>query len=129
MRGCGRIERPAFPAPSFQREPDQRANLAQKHAARSRTYAQCAPLPPRALARGGEGVGVGGLSAFFSWREDAETPPPPHPPPAPSPPLRGGRGATAVAIADCLKIESSRVVPAKSLIMFVSGCFGVRREA
>src|ERR1700676_4898215 len=125
MRGCGRIERPAFPAPSFQREPDQRANLAQKHAARSRTYAQCAPLPPRALARGGEGLGVGGLSACFSGSEYAEAPPPPDP----SPPLRGGRGATAVAIADCLKIESSRVVPAKSLIMFVSGCFGVRREA
>ena len=29
-RGCGRIERPAFPAPSFQRELDQNANLARK---------------------------------------------------------------------------------------------------
>ena len=37
-RGCGRIERPAFPAPSFQREPDQNTNLARKHAARSRSY-------------------------------------------------------------------------------------------
>src|SRR5512140_2203982 len=41
------------------------------------------PLPPRALARGGEGSGVGGLSACFSGSEFAET--------DPSPPLRGGR--------------------------------------
>jgi hypothetical protein len=39
IRGCGRIARPVFPAPSFQREPDQRANLEQKRAARSRTFA------------------------------------------------------------------------------------------
>src|ERR1700676_4354175 len=30
------------------------------------------PLPPRALARGGEGSGVGGLSAWFSAREGAD---------------------------------------------------------
>src|ERR1700693_5855089 len=75
---CGRIERPAFPAPSFQREPDQRANLAQKHAARSRTYAQCAPLPPRALARGGEGVGGSRLASLAA---SMLKPPPPPPPP------------------------------------------------
>src|SRR6202166_2209686 len=91
---CGRIERPVFPAPSFQREPDQRANLAQKHAARSRSHAQCAPLPPRALARGGvrgeqsslSRSGVGGLSAGT----DASVYAAPPPTPDPSPPLRGG---------------------------------------
>ena len=36
-RGCGRIERPAFPAPSVQEEPDENANLARKPAARSRS--------------------------------------------------------------------------------------------
>src|SRR5471030_1567692 len=46
------------------------------------------PLPPRALARGGEGSGVGGLSACSSGRKFAEPPPTPDP----SPPLRGGRG-------------------------------------
>jgi hypothetical protein len=30
MRGYGCIERPVFPAPSFQREPNQRARLARK---------------------------------------------------------------------------------------------------
>src|ERR1700722_15797169 len=45
------------------------------------------------FARGGEGLGGGGLSAFSSGRELAEAPPPP----APSPPLRGGRGGTHVA--------------------------------
>src|SRR5229473_5198823 len=61
-----------------------------KRAARSRSHAQCAPLPPRALARGGEGSGVGGLSVYSSGREFAEAPPTPDP----SPPLRGGRGGT-----------------------------------
>jgi len=37
-QGCGRVGRPAFPAPSFQREPDQRAKLEQIRAARSRNY-------------------------------------------------------------------------------------------
>src|ERR1700746_2511407 len=35
-QGCGRIERPVFPAPSFQREPDQSSNLAQKNLRRDR---------------------------------------------------------------------------------------------
>jgi hypothetical protein len=42
----------------------------------------------RALARGGEGSGVGGLSAWFSASECADAPPTPDP----SPPLRGGEG-------------------------------------
>jgi hypothetical protein len=48
------------------------------------------PLPPRALARGGEGSGVGSLSAHTDDSEFAELPPTPDP----SPPLRGGRGET-----------------------------------
>ena len=40
IRGCGCIERPVFPAPSFQREPDQRAKLEQKRGARSRNAPQ-----------------------------------------------------------------------------------------
>ena len=43
-RGCGRIERPAFPAPSLEREPDQNANLARKHAARSRSLCLAAVI-------------------------------------------------------------------------------------
>jgi excinuclease ABC subunit B len=45
--------------------------------------------PPARVARGGEGSGVGGLSARDGDSEFAETPPAPDP----SPPLRGGRGA------------------------------------
>src|SRR5450755_1439176 len=45
-------------------------------AARSRMYAHWSPLPPRALARGGEGSGVGGLSACSSGSEFAEAPHP-----------------------------------------------------
>src|ERR1700676_4083362 len=48
------------------------------------------PPPPRALAGGGEGLGVGGLSAGTAASVDAAPPPTPDP----SPPLRGGRGAT-----------------------------------
>jgi methylenetetrahydrofolate reductase (NADH) len=47
-----------------------------------------APLPPRALARGGEGSGVGGSAAFTEAAVPADRPPTPDP----SPPLRGGRG-------------------------------------
>src|ERR1700676_3694337 len=69
---------------------------AKKRAARSRSHAQCAPLPPRALARGGvrgeqsslSRSGVGGLSACSSGSEFAEAPPTPDP----SPPLCGGGG-------------------------------------
>ncbi|MDB5584129.1 MAG: hypothetical protein JWR80_9305, partial [Bradyrhizobium sp.] len=38
------------------------------------------PLPPRALARGGEGSGVGGASANSLTDECADGPPPPTPP-------------------------------------------------
>ncbi|MDP1582004.1 MAG: ATP-dependent DNA ligase [Bradyrhizobium sp.] len=41
--------------------------------------AASSPLPPRALARGGEGSGVGGLSARTAGSEFAETPPTPDP--------------------------------------------------
>src|SRR5258705_4059776 len=39
MRGCGRIERPAFPAPSDLRRREIQAKLARKAAARSRNCA------------------------------------------------------------------------------------------
>src|SRR5258707_2008398 len=39
MRGCGRIERPAFPAPSDLRRREIQAKLARKAAARSRSCA------------------------------------------------------------------------------------------
>ena len=54
----------------------------------------CSPLPPRALARGGEGSGVGGASANSLAAEPAEPPPTPDP----SPPLRGGRGEIETAL-------------------------------
>src|SRR5450631_1042750 len=44
--------------------------------------------PPARVARGGEGSGVGGLSARTTRSESAEPPPTPDH----SPPLRGGRG-------------------------------------
>jgi excinuclease ABC subunit B len=51
-----------------------------------------ASFPPSArIARGGEGSGVGGLSARDAGSEFVETPPTPDP----SPPPRGGRGAGA----------------------------------
>ena len=43
-----------------------------KHSARSRSHGRFSPLPPRALARGGEGSGVGGVSACSSGSEFAE---------------------------------------------------------
>ena len=59
--------------------------------------AASSPLPPRALARGGEGSGVGGLSAGTAGSEFAELPPTPDP----SPPLAalagGGEKARACA--------------------------------
>jgi hypothetical protein len=55
----------------------------------AKSCTQSSPLPPRAFARGGEGSGVGGLSARSSGSEFAEAPPTPDP----SPPLRGGRGS------------------------------------
>ncbi len=57
--------------------------------------------PPARVARGGEGSGVGGGSAgsaVHTHTEFVETPPTPDP----SPPLRGGRGAEAVASGACL---------------------------
>src|ERR1700676_4026472 len=70
-------------------------------------------LPPRALARGGvrgeqsslSRSGAGVYSAGTAASVYAAPPPPPTPPRR----FAGGRGATAVAIADCLKVESSRV--------------------
>ena len=50
------------------------------------------PLTPRALARGGEGSGVGGSSTYSLPAAHADRPPTPDP----SPPLRGGRGAERV---------------------------------
>src|SRR5579862_212396 len=44
--------------------------------------------PPTRTARGGEGLGVGGVSANSLRKERADRPPTPDP----SPPLRGGRG-------------------------------------
>ena len=43
--------------------------------------------PSTRIARGGEGLGVGGLSAGTATSVNAELPPTPDP----SPPLRGGR--------------------------------------
>ena len=63
-----------------------------KRAARSRSHAPCAPLPPCALARGGEGSGWGSIRSVPLRR--------PHPQP-------GGRGGMfRVAMVGCLKIES-----------------------
>ena len=55
---------------------------------------RCLSPPPARVARGGEGSGVGGVSACSAeQRSRAETPPTPDP----SPPLRGGRGEEAAA--------------------------------
>ncbi|MDO9059933.1 MAG: ATP-dependent DNA ligase, partial [Bradyrhizobium sp.] len=50
---------------------------------RANSRSHSSPLPPRALARGGEGSGVGGISAHTIAGEFAGTPPTPDP----SPPL------------------------------------------
>src|SRR5580700_1666588 len=89
-----------------------------------RSHAQCAPLPPRAFARGGEGSG--GASAGSGQHESdnsAGTSASVYaaPPPTPdleselcsprTPPLRGRRGATiAFALACCSTIEFQSVV-------------------
>src|SRR5580698_10364969 len=64
------------------------------------------PLPPRALARGGEGSGVGGSSTYSLPAADADRPPTPDP----SPPLCGGRGEEKCAgpreMESALRIEA-----------------------
>ncbi len=88
-RGCGCIGHPAFPAPSVWREREFPAKLRAHRAARMRrcVLTLSSPLPPRASARGGEGSGVGGLSANSLTAVFAAPPPTLDP----SPPLRGGR--------------------------------------
>ena len=69
-----------------------------------------APLPPRALARGGEGSGVGGGAAFTEQSvraSDVAVPADRPPTPDPSPPLRGGRGEIARARCGSEKNERS----------------------
>ncbi|MDP3693719.1 cisplatin damage response ATP-dependent DNA ligase, partial [Bradyrhizobium sp.] len=56
-------------------------------------WPKASPLPPRALARGGEGSGVGGVSASSLPEERADRPPTPDPSP-PLAALAGGGGKT-----------------------------------
>ena len=69
------------------------------------------PLPPRALARGGEGSGGGGLSAGTAGSELAEAPPTPDP----SPPLAalagGGEKARASRVEGAEKIGHNNPPP------------------
>jgi hypothetical protein len=77
-RGCGRIKRPAFPAPSDWEGKEFQSKTRAKRAARSRNCTLGSP-PSTRLARGGEGWGGGGLSAGNAASMYAEAPPTPDP--------------------------------------------------
>jgi hypothetical protein len=69
MRGCGRIARPVFPAPSFQREPDQRARLEQK------TCCEIAELCPQMSCHAGLDPGIHHLRESLSKQMDCRVKP------------------------------------------------------